>query len=480
MITIKESTYDDIRNIQSLWADEDVMKYIWPGGLHETEDAVREWLDRFINAGPMQKHYSIFEDGKYCGETQYGIDEATHSAALDIKLFKSAWGRGIATRALEHSIEEAFKNGAETVWVDPRPANARAIALYRRLGFVRKEMPEHVIALGEDPKIFTYMELGKEKTGRICEVQKNRYTIKFMGRELPAVLIRDFYDKEADKLPVVGDYVTFRYNPDGDSRILSVCERKSFLQRPDQSKTGVMQYMVANVDYCFIVTSLNDDYSYNRIARYASVALQGGAIPVAILTKADLCNNVGRYVSEVETISDKIRVHAISALYDIGMDELKEYLTPGTTICLMGSSGAGKSTLLNSLTGEETMKTSAIRESDSKGRHTTTYRQLIELENGVSIIDTPGMREIGMALTEESLDNIFSDILELESRCKFSDCRHDTEPGCAIKKALEDGSLSRERFMLYKNLGSENHRNHAMKKRISILVKQRKKYGLDV
>ena len=238
--------------------------------------------------------------------------------------------------------------------------------------------------------------------------------------------------------------------------------------------------MVANVDYCFIVTSLNDDYSYNRIARYASVALQGGAIPVAILTKADLCNNVGRYVSEVETISDKIRVHAISALYDIGMDELKEYLTPGTTICLMGSSGAGKSTLLNSLTGEETMKTSAIRESDSKGRHTTTYRQLIELENGVSIIDTPGMREIGMALTEESLDNIFSDILELESRCKFSDCRHDTEPGCAIKKALEDGSLSRDRFMLYKNLGSENHRNYAMKKRISILVKQRKKYGLDV
>ncbi len=479
MITIKESTYDDIRNIQSLWADEDVMKYIWPGGLHETEDAVRGWLDRFINAGPEKKHYSIFEDGKYCGETQYGIDEATHSAALDIKLFKSAWGRGIATRALEHSIDEAFKNGAETVWVDPRPDNTKAIALYRRLGFVRKEMPEHVIALGEDPTVFIYMELDKEKTGRICEVQKNSYTIKFRGRELPAKLNRSFYKEEADKLPIVGDYVTFKFNPDGDSMILSVCERKNYLQRPDQSKTGVMQYMVANVDYCFIVTSLNDDYSYNRIARYASVALQGGVIPVAILTKADLCNNVGHYVSEVETISDKIRVHAISALYDIGMDELKEYLTPSTTICLMGSSGAGKSTLLNSLTGENIMKTSAIRESDSKGRHTTTHRQLIELDNGVSIIDTPGMREIGMAMTEESLDNIFSDILELESRCKFSDCMHDTEPGCAIKKALEDGTLSMERYTLYKSLGAENHRNHAMKKRISILVKQRKKYGLD-
>ena len=317
------------------------------------------------------------------------------------------------------------------------------------------------------------------KTGRICEVQKNSYAIKFMGQELPATLNRHFYEEEADKLPVVGDYVTFRHNPDGDSIILSVCERKSFLQRPDQSKTGVMQYMVANVDYCFIVTSLNDDYSYNRIGRYASVALQGGAIPVAILTKADLSTNVGRYVSEVETISDKIRVHAISALYDIGMDELKEYLVPGTTICLMGSSGAGKSTLLNSLTGEETMKTSAIRESDSKGRHTTTCRHLIELENGVSIIDTPGMREIGMAQTEEAIDDIFSDIMELESRCKFSDCRHDTEPGCAIKKALEDGSLSMERYMLYQNLGAENQRNYAKKKQISILVKQRRKYGLE-
>ena len=317
------------------------------------------------------------------------------------------------------------------------------------------------------------------ETGRICEVQKNSYTIKFMGRELPATLKKSFYEEEADKLPVVGDYVSFRYNPDGDSIILSVCERKNFLQRPDQSRTGVMQYMVSNVDYCFIVTSLNDDYSYNRIARYASVAMQGGAIPVAILTKADLCNNVGRYVSEVETISDKIRVHAISALYDIGMDELREYLVHGVTICLMGSSGAGKSTLLNVLAGEEMMKTSAIRESDSKGRHTTTYRQLIELENGVSIIDTPGMREIGMAETKDSIDNIFSDIMELESRCKFSDCRHDTEPGCAIKKALEDGTLSMERYTLYKSLGAENHKNHAMKKRISILVKQRRKYGLD-
>ena len=167
MVTIKESTYDDIKNIQSLWADPDVMKYIWPGGLHETEEAVREWLDRFISAGPEQKYYSIFEDGKYCGETQYSVDKDTLSASLDIKLFEFARGRGIATQALTHSIKEAVKSGAKTLWVDPHPMNAKAIVLYRRLGFVEKEMPAHVIAMGEDPTVYTYMELSKDAASEL-------------------------------------------------------------------------------------------------------------------------------------------------------------------------------------------------------------------------------------------------------------------------------------------------------------------------
>ena len=164
MIIIKESTYDDIKNIQSLWADADVMKYIWPGGLHETEEAVREWLDRFIAARPKQNHYSIFEDGKYCGETQYRIDEETGGASLDIKLLEFARGRGIATQALSYSIQEALKNGAKTLWVDPHPENEKAIALYSKLGFIQKEMPQHVIAMGEDPSAYVYMELNFEKS----------------------------------------------------------------------------------------------------------------------------------------------------------------------------------------------------------------------------------------------------------------------------------------------------------------------------
>lgn len=317
--------------------------------------------------------------------------------------------------------------------------------------------------------------LHSEKLGRISQVSKNRYTIKFWEQEIPARLKGSFFAEDAEKLPVVGDYVTFRYNRQGESIILSVEERKSLLQRPDQAKTGVMQYMVANADYCFIVSSLNENYNYNRIARYVSIALQGGVVPVVILTKSDLCNNASRYVREVEQISDKVCVHAISALYNIGMEELKEYLIPGNTICLMGSSGVGKSTLINTLVGEEIMKTSGIREDDDKGRHTTTVRRLIETKDGVCFIDTPGMREIGMANTREGIDDTFSDIVELECQCKFSDCRHETEPGCAVRAAIENGELSPERLKLYRSLDRENTNNYALKKEISKWAKRYRK-----
>ena len=315
----------------------------------------------------------------------------------------------------------------------------------------------------------------QEMRGRVIEVRKNRFMLDFEQGEIPAILRGSFYEEDAAQWPVVGDYVLFVRNGAGDSVIRSVCERKSFLRRPDQAKTGVMQPMVANVDYCFIITSLNEDYSYNRIARYASIALQGGAVPVAVLTKADLCPEVGRYIREVESISDQLRVHAVSALDGVGLEALDEYFAPGKTICLMGSSGAGKSTLINAIAGEEIMKTGEIRASDSTGRHTTTHRQLIRLKNGVSVIDTPGMREVGMASAAEGIEQTFADILELESRCRFRNCRHASEPGCAVKAAIASGALSRGRWLLYKNLERENADNAARKKEISKLAKAYKK-----
>jgi ribosome biogenesis GTPase len=313
------------------------------------------------------------------------------------------------------------------------------------------------------------------ENGRVVEVRKNRFVIDFAEREVSAVLRGGFYEEEPDSWPVVGDYVSFLYCPDGESVIQSVGERKNLLRRPKQAKLGGMQAMAANVDCCFIVTSLNSNYNCNRIARYVSVALQGNAIPVAVLTKADLCGDVGRCLREVEAISDKLRVHAVSALRGTGLEELEEYFAPGNTICLMGSSGVGKSTLINAIAGEELMKTGAVRQSDSKGRHTTTHRQLFQLKNGASVIDTPGMREIGIADAGDGLDDTFSDILALAERCRFGNCRHDTEPGCAVKDAIARGELSRERLALYRRLDAENAGYAARKKEISKLAKAYKK-----
>ncbi len=324
--------------------------------------------------------------------------------------------------------------------------------------------------------------LHEERLGTICEIQKNNYKIKFWEEEISAKLKGCFY-KEKSEMPVVGDYVTFIYNRSGDSIITSVCERSSVLKRPDQSghalgfvKNMNEQVMAANFDYVFIVASLNDNYNFNRITRYVSVTLQGNGNPVVILTKVDLCSNPGRYVRAIEELSDKVRVHTVSALYGIGMDELREYLQPEKTIAILGSSGVGKSTLVNAIAGEEIMKTSGIRENDSKGRHTTTHRQMIELGNGARIMDTPGMRELGMCDVDEGIDETFSDIKELELCCRFRDCRHETEPGCAVKNAINEGRLSRERYELFKSLHTESRKTAKMKE-ISKMRKDIKKNG---
>lgn len=317
----------------------------------------------------------------------------------------------------------------------------------------------------------------KRHVGTICEIQRNSYHILFEDKTISAKL-KGTFNRENEALPVVGDHVIFLLNENGDSLITSICERKSVLKRPyaaDHSMDyGKEQVMVANVDYVFIVSSLNDNYNFNRIARYVSMTLQGNAIPVVILTKADLCSNPGRYAGEIEKLSEQVKVHYVSALYGIGMDELNKYLQPGKTIAILGSSGVGKSTLVNELVQEDVMKTSEIRESDAKGRHTTTHRQMIVLLNGARIIDTPGMRELGMCNMDQGIDDTFSDITELEACCKFSDCRHETEPGCAIRDAIANGSLAQDRYELYRSLHEES-RHAAKMKDISKWRKQLKK-----
>ena len=316
---------------------------------------------------------------------------------------------------------------------------------------------------------------------RVSRAERNQFTVLCGDSEYTARLRGSFFGDDRER-PVVGDWVEVTLISEEDCMIEAIRPRKSILKRADQSghamgyvKTMQEQVMVANFDYVFILTSLNEDYSLNRIARYVSVTLEGGGIPVVILTKADLCPDVTPYLKEVAALSEKVRVHAISTHTGFGLEELQDYFREGVTIALLGSSGVGKSTLMNRLLGREILKTSAIREKDGKGRHTTTARQLFD-QDGITLIDTPGMRELGLVDAQSGVSGTFSDIEELASQCRFRDCTHGREPGCAIRKALDNGTLDKTRWEMYQNLMGESRKNADMKA-IAIQRKKMNKSG---
>lgn len=296
----------------------------------------------------------------------------------------------------------------------------------------------------------------------VSGVQRESFVLLCEQQEIQAKLRGVFY-KENRVFPVVGDKVLISLNESGASMIERVLDRKSEFSRTDFSgheakyvKSIKEQVLAANFDYVFIVDSLNKNFNLNRITRYVGITLKSGAKPVVVLTKADLCDDVQCYINQVKSITESLEVCAISAITGMGMDQLEPYLKYGITIVLLGSSGVGKSTLVNAIVGEDKMKVSEIRENDAKGRHTTTHRQLITLPSGASIIDTPGIRELGLWDASEGIDDTFSDITQVIKKCKFRNCTHVTEPGCAVKKAIENMDISEERWKLYCQLKEEN------------------------
>lgn len=316
---------------------------------------------------------------------------------------------------------------------------------------------------------------------RVVQVHRDRYLVRNKEKELYCTLTGSMRYRE--EFPVVGDEAEITENPYGDSLIRGIRPRRTVFCRPDRgghadgfAKTLQIQPLVANIDYVFIITSMNQDFSISRIARYAAMAVSGGAVPVAVLTKADLCPDAEEMETKAAALSRDLHVVSISARTGYGMDRLRTYFRPGVTIALLGSSGAGKSTLINTLAGREIMQTGGIREEDSKGRHTTTHRELIELD-GVSFIDTPGLRELGMIDAEEGIAGTFSDVAELVSRCAFSDCTHRSEPRCAVREALENGTLSAERWKTFSRLEKENQWSRIRKneKMMSIAMERRKR-----
>ena len=290
---------------------------------------------------------------------------------------------------------------------------------------------------------------------RVISVHKGRFGIVSEYGEGYAQLKSREYYYDGEAFPTVGDFVLIDYIDNGDSRITATLPRRTFFSRRDPDVGRGEQVIAANFDTVFIMQSLNDNFNPKRLERYLTAVRQSGAEPVVVLTKADLTDDYLPYILETSRVAEGVETHIVSSKTGYGMEYLRKYLQPGRTLVFLGSSGVGKSSLVNALAGEEIMDTSGIRESDSRGRHTTTHRELVMLQNGTMVIDTPGMRELGMWDISEGLGQAFADIEKYAAMCRFRDCRHETEPGCAVRAAIERGELDESRLESYNKLKTE-------------------------
>jgi ribosome biogenesis GTPase len=296
---------------------------------------------------------------------------------------------------------------------------------------------------------------------RIAAVDRDRYLVLGrMGEAAAQSAGKLLYLSESSlELPCVGDWVLVQYHNEGALAIVhDVLPRKTVLKRKAAGREVDFQLIAANIDTAFIVQSCDDNFNIRRLERYLAVVNQEGTVPIVLLSKSDLNTpeELEQKVSALQSAGINDKVIAFSNMQDGGWDQIGAALEAGKTYCLLGSSGVGKTTLLNHLLGEEQYATKAVREKDSRGRHTTVRRQLTRLTSGAMIIDNPGMRELAVMDVQEGIEQSFADIQALTANCRFRDCTHKNEKGCAVLEAIERGDLSEERHRSYLKLLKES------------------------
>ncbi|MDJ0732936.1 MAG: ribosome small subunit-dependent GTPase A [Nostocaceae cyanobacterium] len=313
--------------------------------------------------------------------------------------------------------------------------------------------------------------------GRVAIEHRHTYIIYSEQGELSAKITGKLRHSAAGRqdFPTVGDWVVIsNLDKEGSASIQAILPRKSKFSRKIAGNTTEEQIVAANIDTVFLVSGLDGDFNPRRIERYLILAWESGANPVILLNKADLCNCVEECITQVEAFALGVPIIVLSAAHNQGLAALRSYLQPGKTVALLGSSGVGKSTITNQLKGKAVQVVQPVRQGDDRGRHTTNHRELILLPNGALIMDTPGMREIQIWGGDQGLQETFADIETLGQQCRFRDCQHINEPGCAVQQALETQMLDYSRFLSYQKLQKElEYLNRKQEQRVYVDTKKR-------